>query len=179
MTAHYYPIREFETGPDVRLIEYSTVSAPDPYIFKNPDYSTDLVYGESIHLAGYDLPSGTSYRPGDVLPISLYWQSESTLTQDFTVAWFLRDPSGAPIVQGMDSKPGGGFLHPSAWQIGVPVWDNRALRLPDGTPPGDYRLWIVLYYNEMGVIENLPVTGAEVVEDHIGVLPTVIQVTSS
>jgi len=176
MASHYYPIREFETGSDVRLIEYSTASAPDPYSFKSADYSSDLVYGDSIQLVGYDLPLGTSYQPGDALPISLYWQTDSALAQNFTVAWFLRDSSGAPIAQGMDSEPGGGFAQTSAWQAGVPVWDNRALRLPENLPAGDYRLWVVLYHNEMGVIKNLPVTGAEVLENHIGVLPTVIQV---
>jgi hypothetical protein len=176
MASHYYPIRELETGPDVRLIEYSTVAAPDPYAFKSADFQSDLVYGESIHLTGYDLPLGTSYKPGEILPISLYWQIDSPLTQNFTAAWFLRDAAGAPITQGMDSEPAGGFAHTSAWQVGVPVWDNRALRLPDDLPPGDYRLWVVLYHNEMGVIENLPVAGAEVAENHIGILPTVIQV---
>ncbi len=175
MAAHYYPIREYETGPDVRLIEYSTIAAPDPYAFKSSDYLTDLVYGESIRLVGYDLPQGIDYKPGDILPISLYWQTDSALVQDFTVAWFLRDAAGAPIAQGMDSEPGGGFAHTSTWQVGAPVWDNRALHLPDELLPGDYRLWVVLYQNEMGVIENLPVTGAETVENYIGVLPTVIQ----
>lgn len=176
MASHYYPIRELETGPDVRLIEYSTTSAPDPYAFRGADYRTDLVYGGSIHLVGYNLPLGTTYKPGDILPISLYWQSDSPLTQDFTVAWFLRDAAGAPIAQGMDSEPGGGFAHTSGWQAESPVWDNRALRLPGALPAGDYRVWVILYHNEMGVIENLPVAGAEVAETHIGILPTMIQV---
>jgi hypothetical protein len=178
MAAHYYPIREFETGPDVRLIEYSTAPAPDPYAFKSPDYLTDFVYGESIHLVGYDLPKGATYTPGEILPISFYWQANTPLDQDFTVAWFLRDANGLPITQGMDSEPGGGFAHASTWQVGVPMWDNRALQLPSELPARNYRLWVVLYHNAAGVIENLPVTGAEIVENHIGVLPTVIQVHS-
>jgi hypothetical protein len=176
MATHYYPLREFETGPDVRLIEYAATTAPDPYAFRSAQYQTDLVYGDAIRLVGYDLPLGTSYRAGEILPISLYWQADSPLMQDFTAAWFVRDLAGAPVAQGMDAEPGAGFAPTSKWQEGVPVWDNRALYLPDNVPPGDYRLWVVMYHNEMGAIENLPVTGTEVVDNHIGVLPTVIQV---
>jgi hypothetical protein len=59
----------------------------------------------------------------------------------------------------------------------VPVWDNRALRLPDDLQPGDYRLWVVIYSADAdGNITNLRVVGRETTEDYIGILPTVITV---
>jgi hypothetical protein len=161
----------------VRLIEYSTVPAPDPFAQIGPTFPADLVYGDHIRLLGYELPAGTTYSPGDILPVSLYWQTDAPLEQDYKVAWFVRDASGAPVVQGWDVAPGAGFAPTTSWRAGIPVWDNRAVRLPEDVPPGDYRLWLVVYTSDLdGNIVNLPVQGAETADEHIGVLPVVIQV---
>src|SRR5690606_31830219 len=60
MSQYYYPAREFATGPDSRLLEYGVVEQSAPYAFKNPEWLTDLVYGEMIHLRGFDLPGGVT-----------------------------------------------------------------------------------------------------------------------
>jgi hypothetical protein len=183
MAMHYYPIREIQTDPPdptLRLIEFSTVNAPDPYAFRTPDNLTDLRYGDSIQLIGYELPSGTNYAPDDVLPLSFYWQTDSKLTVDYTVAWFVVDSETNTVVaQGMDSQPGAGFAPSSTWQPGVPVWDNHALRLPASTPLRKYRLWVSLYERAAdGSIHRLSVKGQRVAESgSIGVLPTVIEVS--
>lgn len=175
MAAYYYPVREWSTGPQVRLIEYSTAQAPAPYAFLGPQYTTDLVYGDHITLAGYELPNGTRYAPGDPLPVSLYWRTDAALEARYTIAWFLRDASGGPVAQGWDSEPGMGFAPTDSWRPGVPVWDNRALQVPPDTPPGEYRLWVVLYTTAPdGTLVNLPVQGTETVEGTIGVLPAAI-----
>ncbi len=177
MAAHFYPIREIQTDPHVRLIEYSTTQAPDLFAFRGPQYSSDLGFGPSLRLPGYDLPGGPDYAPGDVLALSLYWLTDAPLEADYTVAWFLRTADGAPVVQGWDTAPQGGFARTSGWQVNVPVWDNRALRLPADLEPGDYRLWVVVYQIDLdGNLHDLPVSGQETVEDTIGVLPTVIHV---
>ena len=62
---------------------------------------------------------------------------------------------------------------------GIPVWDNRAIRIPAQAAPGDYRLWVVLYriVNGSGEIMRLPVSGADVTgEGTVGVLPFVLHV---
>lgn len=178
MAAHYFPIREIETGPQVRLIEYSAAAAPDPYGFMGPTYTTDLNYGGDIRLIGFELPAGTTYAPGDALPVALYWQTDARLNVNYKVAWFVRAADGSPLVQGWDTEPGAGFLPTTGWLPNAPLWDNRALRLPENTPPGDYRLWVVLYITgEDGSIINLPVTGSETIEGYIGVLPAIITVS--
>ena len=177
LATHYYAIREMQTDPKVRLIEYSTIHAPDPFAMIGPTYAADLVYDDGIRLLGYELPAGTTYAPGDVLPVSLYWQTDMPLTQDYKVAWFVRDTDGQPVIQGWDLEPGGGFAHTTSWQVGVPVWDNRAIRLPADVLPGEYRLWVVMYTTDLeGNIVNLPVRGSDIADEHIGVLPTVIAV---
>jgi hypothetical protein len=178
MSVHYYPVRAWETSPQTRLIEYATVPAPDRSLLVGPGYHTDLRYGDAIRLAGYDLPRGLRYARGAVLPLSLYWLADEIPAARYTAAWFVRDASGGPVAQGWDSEPGGGFAPTDQWQPGVPVWDHRALYLPDDLAPGQYRLWVVLYAAQPdGTIENLPVSGAETVDGVIGVLPVSIEVT--
>lgn len=182
MTTHYYPIREIAIDPPdatVRLLEFSTVNAPDMSGFRGPDYLTDLRYGDSLRLLGAVLPAGITYVSGDVLPVSLYWQTEHPLRQDYTVAWFVADSAGQVVAQGQDTGPAGGFLPTSHWQPGVPVWDNRALRLPEQLTPGMYRLWVRVYTAQPdGTLVMLPVTGGQTIEDTIGVLPFAIEVKS-
>lgn len=178
LSAHYYPVREIAPDPAVRLIEYSTVDAPNPLDFRGPEHLAGLVYGDTLRLAGFDLPAGMVYAAGDVLPVSFYWQADRTPEQDYIVAWFVVDESGIPAVQGMDSQPGGGFERTSAWRPGLPIWDNRALRLPEDLSPGSYRLWVRLYFWDSGEIRLLPVTAGESVETTTGVLPVNIEVRS-
>jgi hypothetical protein len=181
MSSRFYPIREIQTDPPdptLRLIEYSMIIAPDSYAFRSAENTSDLRYEDSIRLRGYDLPRGSTFKHGEVLPISLYWQSDTAIPQDFTVAWKLLDDSGNVIAAGMDSKPGGGFAPTNTWQPGVPVWDNRAMMTPDTLPAGDYRMGVILYEVETnGGVRNLQVSGREVIADgQIGLLDIPIHV---
>jgi hypothetical protein len=128
-----------------------------------------------IHLTGFTLPKGTSYQPGDILPISLYWQADQKPEQNYTVAWFLVKDDASRIVQGVDYQPGWGFAPTSSWQADVPVWDNRALRLPLDLQPGKYNLWVKLYQSDSPDI-LLPVSGNRTERDDTGVLPIHIDI---
>lgn len=180
LVTHYYPIRELSVDPPdpaVRLIEFGTVPAPDLAAFRSPDVLTDLLYGDSIHLLGFTLPSGLTYQLGTVLPISLYWQTDKPVAQNYTIAWFLVNADNAVVAHESDTQPAWGFASTSTWQPGVPLWDNRALRLPSDLPPGEYRLWVRLYQSDAP--DNLlSVSGGETVESTIGVLPVQIEITN-
>jgi hypothetical protein len=177
MSMHYYPLRVIETDAIVRLIEYSTIPAPDPYAFRAPEQQTDLRFADALALTGFYLPSGTQYAPGDVLPLSLYWTADAPLAEDYTIAWFLRSEDGSAVAQGMDTPPGGGFERTSTWQLGVPHWDNRALRIPAGGVPGRYRLWVKVYALDTNLVpQDAPVTGSETLDSVIGVLPVEIEI---
>lgn len=176
LSAHYYPIRVIETGPLTRLIEYSTISAPDMFAYREPEHLTDLVYDHQVHLAGFDLPVGETNAPGGVLAISLYWKTDAAISANYTVGLYLRDANGAPVAQ-VDSQPGGGFFPTSQWQSGVPVWDNRAIRLPADLAPGDYQLWLKVYgFAPDGSVQDLAVTTGQKIDNSVGVLPVTIHV---
>ena len=177
MAQRYYLIREVQTNPPdptVRLLEYSTVHAPEATAA--PDSGTDLVFGDLIHLTGFTLPAGTTYQPGDVLPVTLYWQAETAIERDYIVALFLANADNFPVAQGIDGAPQGGFAPTSSWSVGAPIQDNRALRLPEDLPSGQYRLWLRLYSWEGQTIEHLFANGTTIREATIGVLPITLTV---
>jgi hypothetical protein len=179
MVTHYYPIRELTPDPPdprIRLIEYSTVHAPDPFGFRGPDTLSDLRFGDSIRLSGFTLPLGTTYKSGEVVPLSLYWQADEKLEDDYTVAYFVSDATGNNRVQGEDQQPSWGFAPTRSWKPGVPQWDNRALRLPANLPAGMYQIWIRLYQANDNSVQ-LPVTGMNVKDNTIGILPVQITIT--
>jgi hypothetical protein len=176
MASHYYPLRTLQTGPRTRLIEYSTVSAPDAFSFVGAEIPTDLVYGGSLRLLGLTLPAGTSYAPGKAVPVSLLWATHAPVEPNYTVALFLRDAEGLPVADAQ-WQPGMGFVPTSGWRPGVPVWDNRALHIPPDAAPGDYQLWAKVYdFPPEGVARDLAVSGANTLDGVIGVLPLVIRV---
>lgn len=181
----YYRISETRASPLARLIEFSAAAAPDPYAFRNPEHLTDLRYtadnGEAVDLAGYTLTGGTTYHPGDLLPLSLAWRVDETPKRDFTVAWFVADEAGAVVAQGEDTWPGATFAPATLMTPGVLAWDHRALWLPADLPEGEYQVWVRMYwYNpQTGAPDNLIVSGGQTAgEDTIGVLDTVIRVAT-
>lgn len=180
LTENYYLLREYTSDdPTVRLLEFSTVHAPNRYDFRLPEHLTDLRYGENIRLQGFTLPVGTQYTAGDVVPITLYWQSDAVLEQDYIVAWFIMNEAGAYLpIQGIDSMPDANFSPTSAWQANQFVVDNRAIELPLDIPDGTYRIWVLMYPIGTGGEERLPVTGDEVSEGEIGILPISLTIST-
>jgi hypothetical protein len=178
LSAYYYPLRRFSTGNLTWLIEYSSLDAPDPFAFRAPERRTDLVFGDTLHLSGVEFPAGMRYHPGDALAVSLHWISDDSIEADYTIALYVRDSAGSPVVQ-VDSKPAGGFAPTSAWTPGVPVWDNRAVRLPDDLAPATYQLWVKVYELLPDLTpRDLPVTAGVAIDGTIGILPYTIEVTN-
>ena len=180
MARNYYPLREIEGGSRARLLEYDTTPAPDPLVPGVPDWRASLRYGEHIRLTGYSLPRGQQLKPGDSLPVTLFWQSDAPLEHSWTVAWFLAAPDSPPAVQGWDSAPQAGLAPTTLWMPGVMQLDNRAVRLSQELAAGEYSILIVLYrIDANGDIVRLPVSGELVMDGHIGRLPTAIRVRES
>ncbi len=179
LAQHFYPLREVKlptADETVRLLEYSTRgAAPNPLSPFAGDIATDLRFGRDIRLLSLVLPNGHIYRAGETIELSLLWAADAPLEQDYTIAWFIADErSNMPIIQGRDSGPQDNFAPTSSWKPGWPIWDNRALRLPEYAKPGDYQIWLLMYRYDSGSsdIVRLPVSGKTVTEDATaGILP--------
>lgn len=109
-----------------------------------------------ITLQGVDLPA-TALKPGQDLPLTLYWQTSAPLTIDVTTFAHLLDGDHNIVAQ-LDWIPQDslGYLPTTAWQPGRPVIDHQTIRLPADIPPGHYDLVVGWYYPVTG--DRLPLT---------------------
>ena len=97
-------------------------------------------------------------RPGQNVPVTLYWQAQSEIPVDYTVFMHMLDASGQIVAQA-DARPKAGWLPTTWWDPGKIVADEHTLALPAALPAGDYSLEIGLYVPETG--ERLPLSGSE------------------
>jgi hypothetical protein len=134
----------------VRLLPYSAAPIDVP---QTPRF--DL--GGQAALVGYDFPQG-AVHPGDTLPVTLFWQAQARMTDDYQVFLHLMGPDGRPVAQG-DKTPLDGDWPTSAWEPGQTFRDVYRVRVPDGLAPGAYELRAGLY--RLADVTRLPVQGPE------------------
>jgi 4-amino-4-deoxy-L-arabinose transferase-like glycosyltransferase len=96
-----------------------------------------------LTLHGYDLAS-EPVRSGDIAHLRLYWQAAVRPDQAYKVSLRLLDSAGQVWAQA-DQEPLHGAYPTSRWQAGDLVADDFDLPLAPGTPPGEYRLAMVVY----------------------------------
>ncbi|MCE5257895.1 MAG: hypothetical protein LLG44_02415 [Chloroflexi bacterium] len=118
------------------------VSAIDPTILA-PSYPTDAILGGQVQLLGYDLPAKL-LNPGTSITVTLYWQPEQALADNYTVFVHLVGADGTPLAQ-HDSEPNNGQYPTSSWLAGQVIRDEHVLQLPADLPKGTYRLVIGMY----------------------------------
>lgn len=99
-------------------------------------------FGGKIELIGYDLPD-TRVRPGDTLPVVLYWHAITDVEKNYQSFVHLAEPLTVAWAQEDHLNPGG--LPTSRWPFDKYVWDEYKIRIPPDTPPGDYRVNVGLY----------------------------------
>jgi len=100
-------------------------------------------FGSQIRLVRYEL-SGKDALPGSDMHLTLYWQAQRPVGEEYTIFVHLRGEDGATISQ--DDYPPLKNLYPTYyWSEDQVVPDPRVLSVPQGAPPGWYRLEVGLY----------------------------------
>jgi mannosyltransferase len=127
----------------VRLATYGTASLP-----QQPAVALDADFGEAMHLRGYGL-AGDSFAPGDVLPVTLFWEARAPTSEPYKVTVQLLGDAGPPVAQ-HDGEPTGGFAPTTVWQPGQAVIDRHGILLPADLPPGGYALVAAVYHAATG-----------------------------
>jgi hypothetical protein len=143
---------------DVRFVTYAIPSEDS----KEIEVDTRASFGESIMLKRFDLGS-EHYTPGEIIQLTLYWQTDDRLENRYKVFVHLIDQSGQIIAQ-RDSEPGGGLALTTTWLPGETLADNHGILIPEQTPPGQYSL-IVGLYDFTDPEDRLPVDAANSVND--------------
>jgi hypothetical protein len=80
----------------------------------------------------------------ELLRANLVWQAAEQIPANYGTSLRLKDADGYTVVS-CDAQPLYGFYPTSLWRPGELVYDSRWLSLPEGTPPGDYSLEVILY----------------------------------
>jgi hypothetical protein len=133
----------------VRLLPYADVSD----LPQTPRF--DL--GGQAALVGYDFPQN-AVQPGDTLPITLFWQAQARIPEDYQVFVHLMGTEGRPVAQG-DKSPLDGDWPTSAWEPGQTFRDDYQIEIPADLSPGAYELRVGLY--RLADFTRLPVQGPE------------------
>lgn len=111
-------------------------------------YSLEEPGGGRIALVGYG--GGALEGPlGRSLPLTLFWQGEDPIDNDYTVFVQLWDSRGK-FAYGQDSPPVQGRYPTGLWARGEMVRDERWLSLPLGLSPGTYEVRVGLYRLDSG-----------------------------
>jgi hypothetical protein len=76
--------------------------------------------------------------------VTLYWQAQQDILEDYAVSTQLLDSEGRLVAQ-HDSPPGEGLSPTSLWLPGDTVTDKQSLALPRDLRPGMYQLIAVMY----------------------------------
>ena len=124
---------------NVRLAIYAAPTAP-PGEIQNP---LNARLGDEMALLGYNLPT-REVEAGDILPLTLFWQTLAQPQERYKVFVHLLDEAGH-IVGQQDSEPGDGMNITTLWQPGETVADNYGVLVRPGTPPGQHRIEVGMY----------------------------------
>ncbi len=131
-------------GQAVRLGPIPLARAPTP-----PDparlpirHRLEQAMGPGLTLLGYDPPPDRR-RPGERLPVTLYWQAGGAPTEDYTVRLRLISPVGEEATLYEDA-PVHGTYPTGRWTPGEVVVDRYDPRLPRTLPPGTFSLRLEL-----------------------------------
>lgn len=98
---------------------------------------------DGLSLLGYDLSPAT-VRAGEVVTLTLYWESQAVPSRDYTVFVHLLDGTGRAVLFG-DGPPLGGYYPTGMWGAGEVVADPHPLALPTDLAPGVYRVMVGMY----------------------------------
>jgi len=107
-----------------------------------PARPVEVVFGERLRLAS------VAWEPqavpaGDPLRLTLHWSPLRSLDHDVRLALQLADATGYVWAQA-ETLPGAWAHPPSQWEPGELVTDREGLIVPQGAPPGEYTLRLMV-----------------------------------
>jgi hypothetical protein len=94
--------------------------------------------GGRVELLGYKL-SLLTFRPGDSLPLTLFWRAQSDLDEDCLILLQLRAEDGTAWTLHRE-RPADGSYPTTLWEQGEVVREQLDARIPADVPSGRYAL---------------------------------------
>lgn len=138
-------LRQLEEFTRLILTDSPAVPEVDSFAMQ---HRVDANLANEITLLGYDL-SSTEIRPGEKLAVTLYWQAQSSIDEDYTVfVHVLKRPeeeSSDRVMAQQDRQPFDGLFPTSRWQVGQVVKEVYELSIPEGVAPGERQVEVGMY----------------------------------
>ena len=126
------PVEPIVPGPPVVPPEWPLLTPATPMAAN---------FADQIQLIGLDW-TNEAVKPGDDIPLTLYWYTMSAPERQLNLFIHLIDPATQTQVAGFDGPPAFGTGN---WQPGATVADARILAIPADLPAGAYNLVIGWY----------------------------------
>jgi hypothetical protein len=101
-----------------------------------------IALGDGVRFLGYDLAG--ELAPGQNLSLTLYWEAQRSVSENYTVFVHLLGPDGKLLAQ-HDGPPLDGLYSTSKWVAGDIFTHQASLAIPDAAPPGQYDLVAGMY----------------------------------
>jgi hypothetical protein len=153
----WYLTRQGSEDPDLRAsVEQGRIRTDfwGPWYFiatlyQSPPLSPGVRVGDNLYFRGRDIPHGSHYMPGDDLTVRTWWSVSERPDRDYSIGVQVIGPQGNLIAQS-DGGPMGPYTpeQTSGWEPGQVYRDDRSIKIPYCLPPGDYQIWLVVYYWE-------------------------------
>lgn len=146
LVGRYFPFDDFSTSSRARAVGFLAVDAP---INNEVERELDVVFSDMVRAVGFDMPSGTVFDGGDILPVSLVWQPVHRIDRDYNIGLYVVGDDGVVYAQ-RDGLPQATFGRMTTWNTDALYRDNHGLALPSDLPAGEYDLRLAVYYWEDG-----------------------------
>lgn len=135
-------------------------------------HSLIVDFNRQITLTGYQ--TNQPVTAGSNLIVTLLWQADAPIEQDFTVFVQLVDAEERIVAQG-DSKPQQGFYSTPYWKAGEQIVDSHIFPVPADVSPGHYAV-LVGFYNAVGGYRLQILDEAGIFKgDHVRLTPVKIE----
>jgi hypothetical protein len=114
--------------------------------------------GGLVRLVGYDIDPRRAW-PGGRVPITLYWQAQAPIPEDYHIFVHLEGDEAAGSAPGLwgqaDGRPVCWTYPTYDWRPGQIIADQHAIHIKPDTPTGDYQLLVGMYLPDTGARLNV------------------------
>jgi hypothetical protein len=152
-----------DTRTIIGAAEAAIYKATWPYLDEvNPEFPHAAILGDAIQLLGYDL--NPPENPGEALQLKLYWETLSTVTEDYDVFVHVIDKDGQLVAQAA-TEPVASLAPTGRWQPGDLIRDPYRVDWPADLPSGISTINVGMYLRQHGA--RLPAEADQVTENAI------------
>lgn len=108
-----------------------------------------LHIGDTIRFRGAKIMTGRHYLPGDTIAVQTWWEVDERPDLDYSIGVYVIGPPGNLIAE-TNSGPQGPYTPPATtgWEPGRLYRDDREIEVPYCLSPGNYQVWLIVYYWE-------------------------------